>query len=85
MKLIQLSLDKAGINKKIEIEKLAKGKVQENMQFIQWLKKQFDSNCTEERLAQYNPEARRGDHQIDLSYADKKIVPKKFQASSPRN
>lgn len=31
MKLIQLSLDKAGINKKIEIEKLAKGKVQENM------------------------------------------------------
>ena len=39
MKMIQAALDKVKIDKRIDIEKLAKGRVQENMDFIHWLRK----------------------------------------------
>lgn len=39
LKITQGALDKTGTNKKVDIEKLAKGKVHDTMDLINWLKK----------------------------------------------
>lgn len=61
-KVLQQSFTKLGIMKHIEVQKLVKCKYQDNLQFLQWFKKIFDSsgvNCRE-----YNPVLRRGDAEI---------------------
>jgi RP/EB family microtubule-associated protein len=42
-KLLQQSFNKLGINKNIDIGKLVKCKYQDNLEFLQWFKKIFDS------------------------------------------
>ena len=82
MKILQSVLDKVDGNRSIDIERVAKAKVNENMEFVLWLKKEFDKKCTPERISEYNPEERRGNIPIDLSFADKSVIPKTFSSGS---
>lgn len=43
-KLLQEAFKKTGTNKVIPVEKLVKGKFQDNFEFVQWFKKYFDAN-----------------------------------------
>ncbi|KAG1933034.1 microtubule-associated protein RP/EB family member 1a isoform X1 [Pimephales promelas] len=43
-KLIQASFKKMGVSKIIPVDKLIKGKFQDNFEFVQWFKKFFDAN-----------------------------------------
>lgn len=43
-KILQQSFTKLGIMKNIEVEKLVKCKYQDNLEFLQWFKKLFDSS-----------------------------------------
>jgi len=43
-KLLQESFKKTGCDKTIPVERLVKGKFQDNFEFIQWFKKFFDAN-----------------------------------------
>ncbi|KAG7281081.1 hypothetical protein CRUP_027618 [Coryphaenoides rupestris] len=55
-KLLQTSFKKAGVDKIIPIDKLTKGKFQDNFEFIQWFKKFFDANYDQK---EYDPVAAR--------------------------
>ncbi|XP_060042695.1 microtubule-associated protein RP/EB family member 3 isoform X2 [Erinaceus europaeus] len=43
-KVLQAAFKKMGVDKIIPVEKLVKGKFQDNFEFIQWFKKFFDAN-----------------------------------------
>ncbi|KAM4695484.1 microtubule-associated protein RP/EB family member 3 isoform 1-T2 [Discoglossus pictus] len=43
-KVLQASFKKMGVDKIIPVERLVKGKFQDNFEFIQWFKKFFDAN-----------------------------------------
>eukprot|EP00731_Ephydatia_muelleri_P031583 Em0023g90a len=43
-KVLQVALKKVGIEKPIAVEKLVKGRFQDNFEFVQWFKKFFDAN-----------------------------------------
>ncbi|KAL1129686.1 hypothetical protein AAG570_012630 [Ranatra chinensis] len=43
-KLLQASFKKMGVDKIVPIDKLVKGKFQDNFEFLQWFKKFFDAN-----------------------------------------
>ncbi|XP_055021863.1 microtubule-associated protein RP/EB family member 1-like [Boleophthalmus pectinirostris] len=43
-KLLQAAFKKCGIDKNIPVDKLVKGKFQDNFEFVQWFKKFFDAN-----------------------------------------
>jgi len=43
-KLLQEAFKRTGTNKVIPVEKLVKGKFQDNFEFVQWFKKYFDAN-----------------------------------------
>lgn len=43
-KLLQKAFDKNNITRHIEVEKLVKAKYQDNLEFMQWLKRYFDLN-----------------------------------------
>jgi|Transcript_34914 RP/EB family microtubule-associated protein len=48
LKLLQIVFVNVGIEKVIDIDKLAKGKYQDNFEFMQWLKVYFDHNNKDE-------------------------------------
>lgn len=77
---MQNAFDKIGIKKHVEVEKLAKAKYQDNLEFIQWLKRYYDINCGE-RGNNYMAEEKRGNVPIDFSFAEKTIVPKTYNGS----
>ncbi|XP_037102228.1 microtubule-associated protein RP/EB family member 1-like [Syngnathus acus] len=57
-KLLQFAFKKMNIDKIIPVDKLVKGKFQDNFEFVQWFKKFFDANYCE---SEYDPvEARKG-------------------------
>ncbi|XP_077423846.1 microtubule-associated protein RP/EB family member 1-like [Vanacampus margaritifer] len=57
-KLLQIAFKKMSIDKIIPVDKLVKGKFQDNFEFVQWFKKFFDANYCE---SEYDPvEARKG-------------------------
>lgn len=43
-KVLQAACDKVGVEKKIDVDRLIKAKHQDNLEFLQWLKKFFDDN-----------------------------------------
>ncbi|XP_053565438.1 microtubule-associated protein RP/EB family member 3 isoform X2 [Bombina bombina] len=43
-KVLQAAFKKMGVDKIIPVEKLVKGKFQDNFEFVQWFKKLFDAN-----------------------------------------
>ena len=55
-KVLQQAFDKNGIKRHIEIGKLTKAKYQDNLEFLQWLKRYFDLNYNGEP---YDAPARR--------------------------
>lgn len=51
-KLLQVAFKKFGVDKNIPVDKLVKGKFQDNFEFVQWFKKFFDANYDG---SDYNP------------------------------
>jgi hypothetical protein len=43
-KILQQAFDDCKIQKNIEVEKLSKGRTQDNLEFLQWLKRYYDLN-----------------------------------------
>jgi len=56
-KLLQGSFKKCSIDKMIPVEKLVKGRFQDNFEFVQWFRKFFDANYDG---SEYDPVAARG-------------------------
>ncbi|XP_053481073.1 microtubule-associated protein RP/EB family member 1a [Ictalurus furcatus] len=63
-KILQGSFKKLGVNKIIPVDKLVKGKFQDNFEFVQWFKKFFDANYDGK---EYDPEAARLGQEIAAS------------------
>lgn len=59
-KILQAAFSRIGIEKQIDVERLIKGKYQDNLEFMQWVKGFFDSHASEEAVA-YDGAARRRD------------------------
>jgi len=55
-KVLQQSFDKNGIQRHIEVDKLIRGKYQDNLEMLQWIKTYYDRNC---HGGDYDPLARR--------------------------
>uniref|UniRef100_A0A452UC86 Calponin-homology (CH) domain-containing protein n=2 Tax=Ursus TaxID=9639 RepID=A0A452UC86_URSMA len=53
-KILQAGFKRMVVGKVIPVDKLVKGKFQDNFEFVQWLKKFFDANCDEK---DYDPVA----------------------------
>lgn len=84
--MLQNAFDKFGIKRYIDVrlrstqvERLSKAKYQDNLEFIQWLKRYYEVNCND-KSASYNAEERRGNAKIDFTFAEKIVVPKNFNA-----
>lgn len=56
-KLLQSAFKKKGVDKVIPVERLCKGRFQDNFEFAQWFKKFYDANCDGSR--EYDPVGRR--------------------------
>uniref|UniRef100_A0AAY4E402 Microtubule-associated protein RP/EB family member 1 n=1 Tax=Denticeps clupeoides TaxID=299321 RepID=A0AAY4E402_9TELE len=63
-KLLQASFKKMGVDKIIPVDKLIKGKFQDNFEFVQWFKKFFDANYDGK---EYDPVAARQCQETTLS------------------
>ncbi|OQV14656.1 Carcinine [Hypsibius exemplaris] len=59
-KILQGSLKAVGVDKIIPVEKLIKGKFQDNFEFVQWFKKFFDANAADIDMESYDPMEARG-------------------------
>lgn len=57
-KILQACFNRVGMKRQIDVEKLIKGKYQDNLEFIQWVKGYYDSHVCDHAL-QYNGRARR--------------------------
>lgn len=57
-KILQGSFNSTKLRKKIDVEKLIKGKYQDNLEFVQWIKAFYDNHASEEAL-NYDGRARR--------------------------
>jgi RP/EB family microtubule-associated protein len=59
-KLLQEALTKANVNKNVEIGKLVRGKCQDNLELLQWIRRFFDCNSKsiEKRKATPNPRSK---------------------------
>ncbi|XP_015209086.1 microtubule-associated protein RP/EB family member 2 isoform X2 [Lepisosteus oculatus] len=83
-KLLQASFKRMNVDKIIPVEKLVKGRFQDNLDFIQWFKKFFDANYDGK---EYDPvQARQGQDAIPPPDPGEQIfnLPKKsHHASSP--
>ena len=66
-KILQQAFAKCKIQKYIDIEKLSKSKYQDNLEFIQWLKRYFDLHNKND-LTQYDPKAARKNADVDFSF-----------------
>ncbi len=66
-KILQQAFAKCKIQKHIDIEKLSKGKYQDNLEFIQWLKRYFDLNSKTDSSS-YDAVAARKQAEVDFSF-----------------
>ncbi|XP_048840090.1 microtubule-associated protein RP/EB family member 1-like isoform X1 [Brienomyrus brachyistius] len=63
-KILQAGFKKMGVDKIIPVDKLVKGKFQDNFEFVQWFKKFFDANYDGK---EYDPvEARQGQETVPV-------------------
>lgn len=88
-KLVQGSFQKMQVDKIIPVEKLAKGRFQDNFEFIQWFKKFFDANYD---MHEYDPYTARGGEPLGGSSVNlaapkrpaQKALPVKTAAHTPK-
>lgn len=84
-KILQVAFKRMGVDKIIPIEKLVKGKFQDNFEFVQWFKKFFDANYDGK---EYDPvEARQGQEAQGTANAATSAFnkpPKKPLSSAPQ-
>jgi RP/EB family microtubule-associated protein len=66
---LQQAFIKCKIEKYIDIEKLSKSKYQDNLEFIQWLKRFYDL-FNKNIEVPYNAKAARKQVQVDLSFVE---------------
>lgn len=78
-KILQQAFNECKILKHIEVEKLTKGKYQDNLEFLQWLKKFFDENKMQ---YDYNPLSRRANQELEIC---KEIKSVNVNNSKPRS
>lgn len=57
-KVLQACFDRVGMKREIDVEKLIKGKYQDNLEFMQWVKAYYDTHASEDAL-NYDGQARR--------------------------
>ncbi|XP_051510125.1 microtubule-associated protein RP/EB family member 1-like isoform X2 [Myxocyprinus asiaticus] len=84
-KLLQASFKKMGVSKIIPVDKLVKGKFQDNFEFVQWFKKFFDANYDGR---EYDPvAARQGQDTADKPIPAAAIAnkPKKVSSAPQRS
>uniref|UniRef100_A0A2C9K0S9 Microtubule-associated protein RP/EB family member 1 n=1 Tax=Biomphalaria glabrata TaxID=6526 RepID=A0A2C9K0S9_BIOGL len=60
-KVLQVNFKKLGVDKIVPVEKLVKGKFQDNFEFVQWFKRFFDANYGGQ---EYDPVTARGGEQL---------------------
>lgn len=83
-KLLQVAFKKIGVDKIIPVDKLVKGKFQDNFEFVQWFKKFFDANYGG---SDYDPlEARQGQDAMPMPTAMSALnkPPKKAFSQAPQ-
>ncbi|KAM4610111.1 microtubule-associated protein RP/EB family member 1-like isoform 2-T2 [Polymixia lowei] len=78
-KMLQTSFKKAGVDKIIPVDKLIKGKFQDNFEFLQWFKKLFDANYDQR---EYDPVAARQGQEMPTS-APASTKPRKVTSGAP--
>lgn len=74
-KLLQTSWKSLGVEKIVPVEKLIKGKFQDNFEFLQWFKKFFDANYDDH---EYCPLEARGGIALPSSQPQNSRMPSKF-------
>lgn len=57
-KVLQACFDRVGMKRQIDVEKLVKGKYQDNLEFMQWVKAYYETHASEDAL-KYDGQARR--------------------------
>ncbi|XP_032376143.1 microtubule-associated protein RP/EB family member 1 [Etheostoma spectabile] len=84
-KLLQVSFKKMGVDKIIPVDKLVKGKFQDNFEYVQWFKKFFDANYDGK---EYDPvEARQGQDAMPIPNTATSALtktPKKALSQAPQ-
>ena len=63
-KILQQAFTDCKISKNIEVEKLVKGKYQDNLEFLQWMKRYFDEKTIS---SDYDPIQRRNNQQLEIA------------------
>ena len=69
LKILQQGFAKCKIQKYIDIEKLSKGRYQDNLEFIQWLKRYFDIHNKNDPKT-YDAPSLRKNAAVDFSFVD---------------
>jgi len=77
-KVLQQSFIDCNIPKNIEVAKLTKGKYQDNLEFLQWMKRYYDQKNS---VNDYDPIARRNNCDLEFGNENSSIMNKKRDAS----
>ena len=80
-KMLQQAFDKMNVKKEFNIERLTKGKPQETLEFLQFLKSHFDSNFKDNES--YDAEARRNN--VNMKSRQKSVSQDKVNVRRPNN
>lgn len=80
-KILQAAFKKMNVDKIVPIDKLVKGRFQDNFEFLQWFKKFFDVNNT---VADYDPMGARGNEPMGNGTTKSQIHRRPVQAPAPR-
>mmetsp|Transcript_35599 Transcript_35599/g.42871 ORF Transcript_35599/g.42871 Transcript_35599/m.42871 type:complete len:308 (+) Transcript_35599:200-1123(+) len=68
-KVLQAVFDKLNIQKHIEVNKLIKARPLDNLEFMQWMKRYFDSMASSGTVSGYDAESRRQDSKGGASFS----------------
>lgn len=78
-KLLQASFKKVGVDKNIPVDRLIKGRFQDNFEFVQWFKKFFDANY-DGRV--YDPVEARGNTPVGGTPSGPSRIANNYKAAS---
>jgi hypothetical protein len=81
-KVLQQSFIDCNIPKNIEVAKLTKGKYQDNLEFLQWMKRYYDQKNS---IVDYDPIARRNNCDLEFGNENSSIMNKKRDLSKTQS